>query len=103
MHYHPQEDSADAHKFVVRVCPNGRITIPKIIRDRLGVKPKDKVVVRLYEGKITITPMTSSLESIYQVAGSLKDTRSDRDMTGMAWDEHAQKAVQEDESTRRPE
>ena len=102
MYHLPQKDSRDTHEFVVKVSPKGRIAIPKIIRDRLGMKPKDKVALRLDGGKITVTPVVSSLESIYQVTGILKETRSDREVTDTAWDEHAQEAAQEDDMTRRP-
>ena len=39
-----------------RVGPKGQIVIPKIVRDYLGIKPGDTVVMEVREGEIAIIP-----------------------------------------------
>jgi AbrB family looped-hinge helix DNA binding protein len=46
---------------ITTVTPQGRVTIPKSIRDVVGMKPGDKVVVRVIApGKIHIRPMKTA-------------------------------------------
>lgn len=44
------------------VTKKGQATIPKKIREYLGIKPKDKVEFEIEEGKVRIKP-ASNLES----------------------------------------
>lgn len=69
--------------------------MPKEIRLKLGVKPKDKVAVKLEGGEVTVVPVASSLDSIYQVAGRLKTKRTEKEMTDSAWEEHAKEVEKE--------
>lgn len=73
----------------------GQITMPKTIRMQLGVKPKDKVTVRLEQGKVTVKPTESTIDSIYQIAGAMKQPLSDKDMATTAWEEHAKEVARE--------
>ena len=41
-------------KLKVRVGPKGQIVIPKSIRDILGIKPNDLVLVDVEDGKATL-------------------------------------------------
>jgi AbrB family looped-hinge helix DNA binding protein len=41
-------------KLKVRVGPKGQIVIPKSVRDVLGVKPNDFVLVDVIDGKATL-------------------------------------------------
>ena len=40
----------------------GQITIPKDIRDREGLKPKDKVIVKIEDEKIVVEKLVSKKE-----------------------------------------
>lgn len=91
----PQVNSTNTDEFVVSVSPKGQITMPKTIRLKLGVKPKDKVAVKLEGGEVTVVPVLSSLESIYQMAGSLKTKRSEKETADAAWEEHVKEVEQE--------
>lgn len=67
--------------------------MPKRIRTILGVKPKDKVAIRLEEGQVKVTPVKATLESIYQMGGALKKNLTDREITQAAWEEQVKKAA----------
>jgi AbrB family looped-hinge helix DNA binding protein len=40
-----------------RVGPKGQVVIPKAFRDRLGIKPGDKVVFSLADGGVLVEPV----------------------------------------------
>lgn len=52
----------DTKMTLVRMSTRGRVTIPKKIRDSLGIKPGDTVAITLKDGVILIQPVKSSLE-----------------------------------------
>ncbi len=43
------------------VSPKGQVTIPQELRERLGIKPKDRVVFELEEDGIKVRPAGSRL------------------------------------------
>lgn len=85
----------ETNEFVVSVSPKGQITMPKAIRTQLGMKPKDKVAIRLEQGEVKVTPMKATLESIYQMGGSLKQPLTDQEMARVVWEEQAQVVAKE--------
>jgi AbrB family looped-hinge helix DNA binding protein len=52
----------DTKMTLVRMSTRGRVTIPKKIRDSLGIKPGDSVAISLKDGVILIQPIKNSLE-----------------------------------------
>ena len=85
----------EKQEFTVSVGHKGQITMPKAIRVKLGVKPKSKVTVRLEQGKVTVKPVPSTLDSIHQMAGPLKRPLSDKELSHTAWEEHAEEVARE--------
>lgn len=61
------------------VTKKGQTTIPKNIREYLGLKPKDKVEFEIKEGVVRIKP-ASNLESNF---GRLKPKRKPEDFKAM--------------------
>ena len=53
---------------VTTLTSKGQITIPKAIRDALGLKPHDKIAITIENGHATFRKAYPSLE---EVAGSL--------------------------------
>ena len=50
------------------VTSKGQVTIPKTVREQLGVKSGDKVDFRVGEdGIVTVVPLTRSVESAFGV------------------------------------
>ncbi|HMN27848.1 MAG TPA: AbrB/MazE/SpoVT family DNA-binding domain-containing protein [Caldilineaceae bacterium] len=91
----PQETITDTNEFVVSVSPKGQITMPKAIRTKLGVKPKDKVTIRLDQGDVKVAPVKATVDSIYQMGGALETPLSDKEMVQIAQEEQAQRVAHE--------
>lgn len=89
----PQEISTTSHEFVVSVSPKGQITMPKAIRSKLGVKPKDKVEIRLEHGEVKVTPVKATFEAIYQSVPALKKKLTDKEMAHIAKEDHVLEAA----------
>ncbi|EDP74658.1 AbrB/MazE/SpoVT family DNA-binding domain-containing protein [Hydrogenivirga sp. 128-5-R1-1] len=59
-------------KTVVKISPRGRITIPKELRDRLGLKAGDYLLIRTEGDKVKLR----KIEPIEKFAGILKGAKS---------------------------
>jgi len=56
-------------KMKVKVGPKGQIVIPKSVRDSLGIKPNDLVLVDVDYGKATLEAMSQNpLEVLAEIA-----------------------------------
>ncbi|HEX5939357.1 MAG TPA: AbrB/MazE/SpoVT family DNA-binding domain-containing protein [Dehalococcoidia bacterium] len=63
-----------------RVTSKGQVTVPKPIRDALGLKDGDALIFRLRDGEAVLEPVRSFLD----YAGSLKPPADKR---GASWEE----------------
>jgi AbrB family looped-hinge helix DNA binding protein len=79
--------------FVGSVSPKGQITLPLAIRERLGIHPKDKVVVQLVGDTITVVKLSTLLAESYQAVPALEGSLSWSEITNIAHDEHARTAA----------
>jgi hypothetical protein len=61
----------------------------------LGIKPKDKVAIRLENGRVEIRPAPSPLQDSYQAIPALKPQRSWQEIEAMVADEIADNAARE--------
>ena len=59
-------------KTVVKISPRGQITIPKELRDRLGLKAGDYFLVRTEGNEVKLR----KIEPIEKFAGILKEAKS---------------------------
>jgi antitoxin PrlF len=69
-----------------RVSSKGQITIPKSVRDTLGLREGDQVVFRLIKGERAILARTPDL---LELAGSVPTPAEAR---GLSWEEIRQRA-----------
>ena len=77
------------------VSPKGQVTIPAEIRRHLNVKPRDKVVFRIENGRVLIEPASASLASLYRSVPALNRQLTDTEITAIATEEHARHVAQE--------
>jgi AbrB family looped-hinge helix DNA binding protein len=77
------------------VSPKGQVTIPAEIRHMLGVGPRDKVAFRVENGQVLIRPARSTLDAAYRSIPALARPLSDKEMTEIVHEEHAQEAAEE--------
>jgi len=82
-----------------RVSPKGQVTIPVDIRQLLGVRPRDRVAFEVHEGQVLIRPARSSLDAVYRSVPALEQPVSDKEMTQLAQEEHAQQVAEEGKSS----
>lgn len=47
------------------VTQKGQVTIPLAVRKALGIKPRDRVLFRLTEGRVELLPSPMTLEAVY--------------------------------------
>lgn len=69
--------SIGAYMFAVKISPKFQVVIPKEIREKLGLKPGQKVQTIVYDDRIELIPV----RPIKQMKGFLKgiDTSIERD------------------------
>lgn len=82
-------------QMVGSVSPKGQVTLPVEFRRRLGIKPKDKVVFHLEQGKLEITPAPSALTDSYQAIPALQPPRSWKEIEALVGEEIAEDAARE--------
>ncbi|BES82767.1 AbrB/MazE/SpoVT family DNA-binding domain-containing protein [Pyrodictium abyssi] len=63
----------------VKLDEKGRITLPKELRDRLGLKPGDMLVARLHGDRIVLEKSTDPFKVIGDILGSLSFSRTVRE------------------------
>lgn len=59
-----------------RVGPKGQVVLPKRVRDRLGIRPGDEVVVEAGEGEARVRPLPAA----NRLRGMLRDGASTSDL-----------------------
>lgn len=53
----------------VTLSPKGQVTIPKEMRDLLGLRPGDQVIYSVIDGEIVITPKNIDLKDLAGLLG----------------------------------
>ena len=61
-----------------RIGPKGQIVIPKIVRDYVGIKPGDTVLIEVREGEIVITPGTDPREFVESFCSVVKEKLTEK-------------------------
>lgn len=82
-------------EFLSSVSTKGQVTLPAEIRSRLGIKPRDKVVIVLDEEDVILRPAQVSLKAGFQSIPALKRRHSLDEMTEIAAEEHAEDVARE--------
>ena len=61
-----------------RIGPKGQIVIPKIVRDFVGIKPGDTVLIEVREGEIVITPGADPREFVESFCSVVKEKLAEK-------------------------
>ncbi len=77
------------------ITTKGQVTVPAEIRRLLGIKPHDKVVFQVVEGKVELQPASMSLETTFGAVPPLSRPEDFSALRDMAVEEHAQKVIAE--------
>ena len=66
--------------FIVKVDSKGRITLPKEVRDKLGIYPNSKVLIEVKKSsEVLIKPISKDpSEELAEILGDFIFTREDR-------------------------
>ena len=54
-----------SQEYISTITSKGQVTVPAEIRRTLGLKPQDKLVFRVVEGKVEVEPFPMTLEEAY--------------------------------------
>jgi AbrB family looped-hinge helix DNA binding protein len=57
---HPTQEGSDGEEVLLTVDDRGRVTLPKEIRDRLGIEPDDTIPARLVGSVLEMDPKPSA-------------------------------------------
>jgi AbrB family looped-hinge helix DNA binding protein len=74
-------------EFISSVSPKGQITLPVAVRKRLGIKPKDKVSIRLEGDRVVVEVAKTGLMRWYQSVPALAKPLSLRETEEIAAEE----------------
>jgi AbrB family looped-hinge helix DNA binding protein len=86
-------------EFVSSVSPKGQITIPVEIREQLGLRPRDQVVIHLQGDEIKVRPGRLRLEDVAASIPALDRPMEIDEMIRIAQDEHARHVASEGASS----
>ena len=82
-------------EFVSNISTKGQITLPQEIRNHLGLKAKDTVVIRIEEGDIKVSPARATFLDSFQAVLALSTPLSFEEIRRIAREEHAKEAFRD--------
>lgn len=77
------------------VTTKGQVTIPAEVRRMLKLKPRDKILFRITEGKVELQPVTTTLEDTFGAVTPKRRPEDFKKLRRIAIEEHAKKVVAE--------
>lgn len=77
------------HERAFTITSKGQVTIPQSIREKMGVRPGDKVRFREEGGQIRIVPVKRSLEEVFRSVKPLRPGVDVEDLIRIAKEERA--------------
>jgi AbrB family looped-hinge helix DNA binding protein len=78
------------------ISPKGQITLPQDTRKKLGLNPKDRVTIRMYEdGEVAVLPKKTSFLDSYRSIPALNPARTWEEIREIAQEERAEEAARE--------
>lgn len=75
------------------VTTKGQVTIPVEVRRLLGVKPQDKVVFEVKDGRVELRPVTMTLRDTFGSVTPRMRPEDYKELRDIAIEEHVQKVI----------
>lgn len=91
----PNVSNKTIQEFESSVSQKGQVTLPKLVRNKLAIKAKDKVVFRVEGDEVRIVPMRMSLDDVYMSVPALKAPKTLAEMREIIHDELAERFAKE--------
>ena len=85
----------EIEEYVRALTTKGQVTLPAEVRHLLGLKPNDKVLFRVTEGKVEIQPVAMTLENTFGAVTPRKRPEDFKKLRDAAIEEHTQKVIDE--------
>jgi AbrB family looped-hinge helix DNA binding protein len=82
-------------EYTSSVSPKGQITLPQEIRERLGIKPRDRVSIQLDGDEVKVRVRRSAVNDIAGSVPALNPPRPWAEAIAIAREEMAQNAASE--------
>jgi bifunctional DNA-binding transcriptional regulator/antitoxin component of YhaV-PrlF toxin-antitoxin module len=86
----PQSDSKTIQEFESSMSAKGQVTIPLALRQKLAVKPKDKIVFRVEGDVVQLVPSRMRLADVYMSVPALKTPKTLAQMRDIIQTERAE-------------
>ena len=80
-------------EYRMKITQRGQMTIPAAIRRKLGLKTGGEVTIREADGAVVMEAPKFTVESVFGSVAPLKRRLSDREITDIAWEEQARRAL----------
>lgn len=77
------------------ITTKGQVTIPIEVRRLLGVKPQDKVMFQVVDGRVELRPVTMTLRSAFGAVKPRKRPENFKELRDIAIEEHIQKVAED--------
>lgn len=81
----------DVQEYLSSVSQKGQITLPVELRRQLGIKPKDKVTLKLEGDAVRVRPATFTLRQAFGSVGPVTDTEGLKQAEREAREEHVER------------
>jgi antitoxin PrlF len=81
-------------EYIRAVTTKGQVTIPAEVRRLLGVKPHDRVVFRVADGKVELQPSSTTLESTFGAVTPRSRPEDFKELRDIAIEEHARSVIE---------
>jgi len=82
-------------EYTRRMTSKGQVTVPAEVRRKLGIRPGETIIFRIVKNHVEIDRSPMSLEEAFGSIRPLSMSEDFEAQTHTAWDEHAEKVIQE--------
>lgn len=83
----------ELHEYIGTITTKGQVTIPAKVRELLGVKPHDKILFRVTEGRVELLPAPMTLEAAFASVTPRNRPEDFKQIRDEAIEEHVQNVI----------